>query len=81
MLLLKLVEVGPSVSEVRVYLDGPLEPLATFAHLSLRPEQSEREGGRGRGGEGGREGGREEGEGGRKGGREGGGEKQLSGKS
>ena len=52
-----------------IYLDGPLEPLATFAHLSLRPEQSEREGGRGRGGEGGREGGREEGEGGRKGGR------------
>ena len=45
MLLLKLVKVGPAVSEVRVYLDGTLEPLATFADLSLSPEQPARDGG------------------------------------
>ena len=39
-LLFKLVEVGPGVSQVRVYLDGSLEPLASLANLTLCPEEA-----------------------------------------
>ena len=43
-LLLKLEEISPGVSEVRVDLDGPLEPFPPLTYLPLRPEQPVSEG-------------------------------------
>ena len=40
-LFFKLVKVSPSVSKVRINLDGSLEPLSTLVDLPLRPEQPE----------------------------------------
>ena len=52
MLLFKLVEVGPGVSQIRVDFNGSLKPLSSLTDLPLSPKQpvAERERERERGG-------------------------------